>query len=201
MQKQVDRNHSKRASRSQDQEHYSNGSYEPGGTSCFTLNIRNTQMPQGFKLIDKIVKFDGTQDPRLSLEDYLIAWDCQGGNTTTAMQYLQLMLTGSTRGWLQSIPKNFFNTWEQFEEAFVKNFLGTYSRPGTFVELQACKQRRDEPLRSYILRWTLLRNSIGVVSEDRAIDAFQRGVWRQDLREAFGRIQPNTIVELMKIAN
>ena len=97
------------------------------------------------------------------------------------------MLTGSARGWLQTQPKNSFNSWEQFEEAFVKNFLGTYSRPGTFVELQACKQGRDEPLRSYISRWTLRRNSIGVVSEDRAMDAFQRDVWRQDLREAFGR--------------
>ena len=99
------------------------------------------------------------------------------------------------------VPKNSFNSWEQFEEAFVKNFLRTYSRPGTFVELQACNQGRDEPLRSCISRWTLLRSSIGVVSEDRGINAFQHGVWRQDLREAFGRLQPTSIVEVMKIAN
>ena len=91
------------------------------------------------------------------------------------------------------MPKNSFNSWEQFEEAFVKNFFGTYSRPGTFVELQACKQGREEPLRTYISRWALLRSSIRVVSEDRTVEAFQRGVWRQDLKEAFGRIQPSTM--------
>ena len=99
------------------------------------------------------------------------------------------------------MPKNSFSTWEEFKDAFVKNFLGTYSRPGTLIELKACKQRRGESLRSFIARWTLLRSSIGVVSEDRAVEAFQRGVWRQDLKEAFGRIQPSTMTETMKIAN
>ena len=117
------------------------------------------------------------------------------------MQYLQLMLTGSARGWLQSVPKNSFSTWEEFKDAFVKNFLGTYSRPGTLIELKACKQRRGESLHTFIARWTLLRSSIGVVSEDRAVEAFERGVWRQDLKEAFGRIQPSTMTETMKIAN
>ena len=32
-------------------------------------------------------------------------------------------------------------------------------------------------------------------------EAFQRGVLRQDLKEAFGRIQPSTMTETMKIAN
>ena len=39
------------------------------------------------------------------------------------------------------------------------------------------------------------------MSEDRAVEAFQRGVWRLDLKEAFGRIQPSTMTETMKIAN
>ena len=90
---------------------------------------------------------------------------------TTAMRYVQLMLIGSARTWLQNLPRNSFTSWDQFEDAFVKNFLSTYSRPATFVELQACKQRKNESLRSYIQRWTLMRNSVGVVSEDRAIDA------------------------------
>ena len=149
-QKQVDRSRANRASSSQDFDPHSNINYEPGGASCFTLNIRSTRMPKGFRLTAEIVEFDGTQDPRLWLEDYLIACNCQGGNQITAMQYLQLMLTESARGWLQSIPKNSFSKWEEFEEAFVKNFLGTYSRPGTLVEMKACKQHRGESLRAFI---------------------------------------------------
>ena len=33
------------------------------------------------------------------------------------------------------------------------------------------------------------------------MDAFHRGVWRQDLREAYGRIQPSSIIEMKKVAN
>ena len=41
-QKQVDRNRSNRASSSQNFDDHANSDYEPGGTSCFTLNIHNT---------------------------------------------------------------------------------------------------------------------------------------------------------------
>ena len=100
------------------------GDYEPCGAACFSFNIRDTRMPKGFKLTAEAVKYDGKQDPRLWLEDYLIACSCQGGTSTTAMQYIQLMLTGSARGWLNTQPKNAFRTWDEFAEAFVKSFLG-----------------------------------------------------------------------------
>ena len=93
----------------------------------------------GFKLTAETPKYDGKQDPRDWLDDYLIACSCQGGTSTTAMQYIELMLTGSARGWLNTQPKDAFSTWDEFKDAFVKSFLGKYSRPTTFVELQACK--------------------------------------------------------------
>ena len=104
-QKQIDHNRSNRASSSQDFDHHSNNNYEPGGASCFTLNIRNTRMPKGFKLTAEIVKFDGTHDLRLWLDDYLIACNCQGCNRITAMQYLQLMLTGQHAGGYSRYPR------------------------------------------------------------------------------------------------
>ena len=69
--------------------------FEPRGAACFSFNIRDTRMPKGFKLTAEAVKYDGKQDPRDWLDDYLIACSCQGGTSTTAMQYIQLMLTGS----------------------------------------------------------------------------------------------------------
>ena len=112
------------------------------------------------------------------------------GRASAAMQYIQLMLTGSARGWLNTQPKNAFRTWDEFEEAFVKSFLGTYSRPTTYVELQACKQGRDEPLRSYIQRWTLLRNTMETASEDRVMDAFMHGVSRRGIFQKVAKTLP-----------
>ena len=44
-------------------------------------------------------------------------------------------------------------------------------------------------------------NSVGVISEDRAIDAFTLGVSTRDLQEALGHEKPKSIAQLMKIAN
>ena len=45
-------------------------------------------MPKGFKLTSESPKYDGLQEPKIWLEDYLMALRCQGGTKNTAMQYL-----------------------------------------------------------------------------------------------------------------
>jgi hypothetical protein len=62
-------------------------------------------------------------------------------------------------------------------------------------------QKRDETLRSYIQRWSVIKNSAEDVSDERAIDAFSAGLRRSDLVEEVGRIKPMTVSELMEVAN
>jgi hypothetical protein len=62
-------------------------------------------------------------------------------------------------------------------------------------------QKRDETLRSYIQRSSVIKNSAEDVSDERAIDAFSAGLRRTDLVEEIGGIKPRTISELMEIAN
>jgi hypothetical protein len=62
-------------------------------------------------------------------------------------------------------------------------------------------QRRDETLRSYIQRWSVIKNSAEDVSDERAIDAFLAVLRRSDLVEEIGRIKPRTVSELMEVAN
>ena len=83
----------------------------------------------------------------------------------------------------------------------MRNFKGTYKRPASIEELRCCQQRSGESLRSYIQRWSIIKNSTENISEDRAIDAFNGGVRRIELREELGRSKPKTIEHLMEIAN
>jgi hypothetical protein len=62
-------------------------------------------------------------------------------------------------------------------------------------------QRKDETLRSYIQRWSVIKNSAEHVSDERAIDAFSAGLHRSDLVEEVGRIKPRIVSELMEVAN
>jgi hypothetical protein len=62
-------------------------------------------------------------------------------------------------------------------------------------------QRKDETLRSYIQRWSIIKNSAEDVFDERAVDAFSAGLRCSDLVEELGRAKPKTVLELMEVAN
>jgi hypothetical protein len=68
-------------------------------------------------------------------------------------------------------------------------------------EVKACLQQRNETLRAYIQRWSIIKNSAVEVLDERAIDAFTLGLRRGDLVEEMGRIKPKIVSDLMDIAN
>jgi hypothetical protein len=181
------------------------GNYEDNekemGALCFTRRVRKTRVPKGFKLPHDQEKYDGSQEPTLWLSDYLQAVQILGGTRATAMQSLQLHLTGAARSWLNTLPNDSIGSWGELESQFARNFCSTYKRPASLEEVKSCAQRRDETLRSYIQCWSVIKNSAEDVSDERAIDAFSVGLCRSDLVEEIGRIKPRTVLELMEIAN
>jgi hypothetical protein len=68
-------------------------------------------------------------------------------------------------------------------------------------EVKSCVQRKDETLRSYIQRWSVINFFVEDVSDERAIDAFSAGLHHSDLVEEVGRTKPRTVSELMEVAN
>jgi hypothetical protein len=171
------------------------------GVLCFTHRVRRTRVPKGFKLPHDQEKYDGSQEPTLWLSDYLQAVQILGGTRATAMQSLQLHLTGAARSWLNTLPNDSIGSWGELENQFARNFRSTYKGPASLEEVKSCVQRKDETLRSYIQRWSVIKNSAEDVSDERAIDAFLAGLRRSDLMEEVGRTKPRTVSELMEVAN
>jgi hypothetical protein len=68
-------------------------------------------------------------------------------------------------------------------------------------EVKACVQQCNETLRSYIQRWSIIKNSVVEVSDERAIDTFMLGLRQGDLVEEMGRIKLKIVSNLMDIAN
>src|SRR4051794_22796037 len=56
-------------------------------------------------------------------------------------------------------------------------------------------------MRSYVVRFTKILNEAINVSADRAIDTFGVGIRRESHIEELGRRKPQTVTELMEIAN
>jgi hypothetical protein len=120
------------------------------GALYFTRRVRKTRVPKGFKLPHDQHKYDGSQEPTLWLSDYLQAVQILGGTKATAMQSLQLHLTGAAWSWLNTLPNKSIGSWGELESQFTRNFCSTYKRPTSLEEVKACVQRKDETLRSYI---------------------------------------------------
>jgi hypothetical protein len=159
------------------------------------------RVPKGFKLTHDQEKYDGSQEPTLWLSDYLQAVQILGGTRATAMQSLQLHLTGVARSWLNTLPNDSIGSWGELESQFARNFRSTYKRPASLEEIKSCVQQKGEALRSYIQRWSVIKNSAEDVSDERAIDAFSSGLRRTDLVEEIGRTRPKTVSKLMETAN
>jgi hypothetical protein len=58
------------------------------GALCFTQRVRRMRVPKRFKLPHDQQKYDGSQEPKLWLSDYLQAVQILGGSRATAMQSL-----------------------------------------------------------------------------------------------------------------
>jgi hypothetical protein len=171
------------------------------GALCFTRRVRRTRVPKEFKLPHDQQKYDGSQEPKLWLSDYLQAAQILRGTRATAMQSLQLHLTGAARSCLSTLPNDSIESWGELESQFTRNFRSTYKRPASLEEVKSYIQRNDEALCSYIQWWSIIKNSAEDVSDERAVDAFSAGLRRSDLMEELGRTRPRTVSELMEVAN
>jgi hypothetical protein len=58
-------------------------------------------------------KYDRSQEPQSWLLDFLQAVRILGGSKETAMQSLQLHLTGATRSWLGKLERETIGSWDE----------------------------------------------------------------------------------------
>src|ERR1041384_3374258 len=172
------------------------------GPSCFGYRIRTEKFPKAFTLPRDTPKYNGAVKPEDWLFDYLTAVRIAGGNRRVAVRYAPLMLQGTARTWLNSLPKDSVNCWEDFTSAFTHNFTSTYDRPNLPRQLASCVQGKDEPLRDYLSRWIKLKNSCEGVHEIQAIQYFTDGCLADSmLKHKLLREDFTSLAELMKVAN
>jgi hypothetical protein len=129
---------------------FKNGRHGLCGAECFSFLIRSTPLPKGIKLSDNVVKFNGQQDPRIWLDDFITAVTISGRSRDNALQLSSLHLKDNARAWLNNLALGSIRSWEEFWQAFIANFRGTSRRPTSFEELRLCVQKTGENLRSYI---------------------------------------------------
>ena len=144
--------------------------------------IREEPKPRmNLKLPGNLKHYDGTERPDTWIEDYYNAVTFAGGTPNIACRMLQLYLVGPARIWLSDLEKNSIFCWFDLKTAFEKHFRGTYKRPATASDLQACIQKKGESSRNFLTRWLACRNECENVDHTTAMYAFIGGLQRGGL--------------------
>ena len=115
------------------------------------------EFPEGFKPVN-IESDDGTTDPTVWIEDFILHIHMARGDDLHAIKYLPLKLKGPARHWLNSLPKNSIGSWEDLEEAFLDNFQGTYVRPPDADDLSHIVQQPGESAKKFWTRFLTKKN-------------------------------------------
>jgi hypothetical protein len=127
------------------------------GALCFTQRVHRMWVPKGFNLPHEQQKYNGSQEPKLWLSDYLQVVQILRGSRATTMQSLQLHLTSAARSWLSTLPDDSIGSWGELENQFTRNFWSTYKRPSSIEDIKSRMQKKGETLHSYIQQWSVIK--------------------------------------------
>ena len=105
------------------------------------------RFPVDFKPPRGLKNYEPNMDPTIWIENYAMVMSIQNASYKTATRYLPMMLEGTTRTWINNLPRDSINSWEDMKTAFVKNFEETYRRPCTMSDIKRCVQRDNESTR------------------------------------------------------
>jgi hypothetical protein len=110
------------------------------GPRAFGQSIRDARFPSRFCAPTNVPRYDGDTNPSVWLEDYRLA--CHAGGATDnlfVINNLPLYLGDSARTWPEHLPRDNIHDWTDLRRVFVRNFQGTYMRPGKQWALRNCK--------------------------------------------------------------
>ena len=117
---------------------------EPGVTSsslgvpCLIPALRNVRLPKDFKGPRKVPNYTADQPPETWVESYEMAMEMLDVDDASCAKYFTMMLEGTARTWLKSLPANSISSWAQLRARFISNFKDTCKQPMSIVDLAAC---------------------------------------------------------------
>ena len=74
-------------------------------------------------------------------------------------KYFTMMLDGTARTWLKSLPANSIRSWVELRAQFVQNFKDTCKQPMSILDLDSCVQGEGESTTNWMRRISVVIHS------------------------------------------
>ena len=114
------------------------------GVPYLVLALRNERLPKDFKGPRKVPNYIADLPPKAWVESYDVAMEMMDVDEAVCDKYFTMMLEGTTRTWLKSLPANSVGSWAELKHRFIQNFKDTCKQPMSIVDLVACVQEDGE---------------------------------------------------------
>ena len=106
--------------------------------------LRNVRLPKDFKGPRKVPNYTVDLPPEAWVESYEMAMEMLDVDEAACAKYFTMMLEGTARTWLKSLPANSIRSWAELRARFIQNFKDTCKQPMLIVGLAACVQEEGE---------------------------------------------------------
>ena len=133
-------------------------SVEPGvvfsslGVPCLTPALRNVRLPKDFKGPRKVPNYIADLQPESWVESYEMAMEMLDVDEAVCAKYFTMMLEGTARTWLKSLPANSVRSWAELKHRFIQKLKDTSKQPMSIVDLDACVQDDGESTTHWVKR-------------------------------------------------
>jgi hypothetical protein len=146
-------------------------------------------------------KYDGTVNPTEFLQIYSTSILAIGGNEAIMANYFPITLTGMARSWLMNLPEGTLHSWSVLCHKFTVNFESAYARSGNETDLHAIQQRLGQSLRSFIQRFSQVRNTNPRISNASVVVAFHHGIRDEKMLEKLATHDVQDVSALFSLAD
>ena len=110
------------------------------------------RLPKDFKGPRKVPNYTANQPPDAWVENYEMEMEMLDVDEAACAKYFTMMLEGTTRTWLKSLPANSIGSWDQLKARFIANFEDTCKQPMSIVDLDACVQGENKSTTHWVRR-------------------------------------------------
>ena len=100
-----------------------------------------------------------------------------------------MMLEGTTRTWLKSLPTNSVGSWAELKHRFIQNFKDTCKQPMSIVDLAACVQEEGESTTHWVKRVSAILHSSDRIIADTAMLTLEGNCSFKPLKYKLGRLK------------
>ena len=123
--------------------------------------------------------------------------ELQGVQDVIKCRAFPLTLGGFTRGWYRQLKPRSISSFKDLTRSFVTQFLGGRDHKKPATHLLTVRQKSDESLRNYVVRFNSEALKVEGYSDDIALTAVMAGLKDEKFLWSLGKKKPATYTELL----